>query len=45
MAKGQQRNNKEAKKPKKDGAPSKPISSEAVMPTRTTLVPDRSKKK
>jgi hypothetical protein len=45
MAKGEQRSNKESKKPKKDQAPSKPISSEAVMPTRVTVVPDRSKKK
>lgn len=45
MAKGQQRANKEAKKPKKDSAPSKPVSPGAVMPTRTTVVPDRSKKK
>lgn len=45
MPKGQQRNNKEAKKPKKDSTPSKPISPGAVMPTVTTVVPDRSKKK
>ncbi len=44
MPKGQ-RSGKEAKKPKKDQTPSKPISSDAVMPTRVTLVPDRSKKK
>lgn len=45
MAKGQQRSNKEAKKPSKKEAPAKPLSSEAVMPTITTVVPDRSKKK
>ena len=45
MAKGQQKSNKEGKKPKKDGAPPKPISPGAVMPTVTTVVPDRSKKK
>ncbi len=43
MPKGQ-RSTKEAKKPKKD-APSKPVSSEPVMPTKVTVVPDRSKKK
>ncbi|MGE5451278.1 MAG: hypothetical protein ACM3VZ_05460 [Acidobacteriota bacterium] len=41
--KGQQKT-KEAKKPKKD-APSKPVSANPVMPTRVTVVPDRSKKK
>lgn len=45
MAKGQQRTNKEAKKPSKNQAPPKPISPGAVMPTITTVVPDRSKKK
>ena len=45
MAKSQQRSSKEAKKPKKDSAPAKPISPGAVMPTITTVVPDRSKKK
>nr|WP_295085047.1 hypothetical protein [uncultured Roseateles sp.] len=44
MAKGQQKSNKEAKKPKKDTSPPKPISGGAVMPTITTVVPDRSKK-
>ncbi|ACB36516.1 hypothetical protein Lcho_4265 [Leptothrix cholodnii SP-6] len=43
MPKGQ-RSTKEAKKPKKD-QPSKPVSSEPVMPTKVTVVPDRSKKK
>lgn len=45
MAKGQQRSNKEAKKPKKDSAPARPISADAVVPTRVTVVPDRSKRK
>ena len=45
MAKGEQRSNKESKKPKKDSSPSKPISAGAVSPTITTVVPDRSKKK
>jgi hypothetical protein len=45
MAKGEQRSNKETKKPKKDQSPSKPMSPGAVMPTVTTVVPDRSKKK
>jgi hypothetical protein len=43
MPKGQ-RSSKEVKKPKKD-QPSKPVSPGAVMPTRTTVVPERSKKK
>ena len=45
MAKGEQRSNKETKKPKKDTSPAKPISPGAVTPTRVTVVPDRSKKK
>jgi hypothetical protein len=45
MAKGQQRSTKEAKKPKADKSPPKPMSPGAVMPTITTVVPDRSKKK
>ncbi|HET6787521.1 MAG TPA: hypothetical protein VFW84_04510 [Aquabacterium sp.] len=45
MAKGQQRSNKEAKKPSKNQPPAKPISAQAVMPTVVTVVPDRSKKK
>jgi hypothetical protein len=45
MPKGQQRTNKEAKKPKKDSSPSKPLSPGAVMPTIVTVVPERSKKK
>jgi hypothetical protein len=44
MPKGQ-RNSKEVKKPKKDGAPSKPMSPDAVSPTKVTVVPERSKKK
>ena len=44
MPKGQ-RSTKEAKKPKADKSPPKPISPGAVMPTITTVVPDRSKKK
>ena len=45
MPKGQQRSNKETKKPKQDKAPPKPISPFAVTPTIKTVVPDRSKKK
>lgn len=44
MPKGQ-RNSKEAKKSKKDQSPSKPVSAGAVMPTKVTVVPERSKKK
>ncbi|HEX5354857.1 MAG TPA: hypothetical protein VFW93_01470 [Aquabacterium sp.] len=44
MPKGQ-RNGKEVKKPKKDTSPSKPISAGVVMPTKVTVVPERSKKK
>jgi hypothetical protein len=42
--KGQQKD-KQVKKPKKDTSPPKPMSPGAVMPTITTVVPDRSKKK
>jgi Flp pilus assembly protein TadG len=46
MAKGQQRSNKEAKKPKKDAASSsKPVSPTTVMPTITTTIIERGKKK
>jgi hypothetical protein len=45
MAKGQQRSNKEVKKPKVDKSPAKPISAQAVKPVITTVVPDRHKKK
>ena len=44
MSKGQ-RGNKEAKKPKKAQSPANPLSPAAVMPTVTTVVPDRLKKK
>jgi hypothetical protein len=42
MSKGQ-RGNKEAKKPKK--SPNKPLSPDAVMPTISTAVPDRLKRR
>jgi hypothetical protein len=45
MAKSQQRSNKEAKKPKKDGSSAKPLSSGAVSAPITTVVPERGKKK
>ncbi|MEO7939815.1 MAG: hypothetical protein ABIR55_14410 [Burkholderiaceae bacterium] len=45
MPKGQQRTNKESKKPKKDTAPPKPVSADAVRPTITTVVPVRGKVK
>ena len=45
MAKGQQRSSKEAKKPKKDTSPPKPVMPVAVGAAITTVVPDRSKKK
>lgn len=45
MPKGQQRSNKEAKKPKKDASPPKPVSADAVRPTITTVVPARGKLK
>ena len=46
MAKGQQRSNKEAKKPRKDtSAPPKPLSGEPVRPTVTTSVIPRGKEK
>jgi hypothetical protein len=48
MAKGQQKTNKEAKKPKKDTSPPKPASSsnsEPVRPTVTTYVAPRGKMK
>ena len=43
MAKSQQRSTKEAKKPKKDTSPPKPIA--PIVATPVTVVPDRSKKK
>lgn len=45
MAKGQQRSGREAKKPKQDKSPAKPVSPGAVMPTVTTVVPVRGKLK
>jgi hypothetical protein len=45
MAKGEQKTNKETKKPKKDTSPPKPISTDAVRPTITTVVPVRGKLK
>lgn len=43
MAKGQQKSNKEAKKPKKDSSPPKPLSGEPVRATITTTVIPRGK--
>jgi hypothetical protein len=45
MPKGQQRTNKETKKQRKDTAPPKPVSPDAVRPTITTVVPVRGKVK
>ena len=45
MAKGQQKSNKEGKKPKKDKSPPKPVSADAVRPTVTTTVMPRGKLK
>jgi len=45
MAKSQQNSNKMVKKPKKDTAPPKPVSGDAVRPTITTVVPVRGKLK
>jgi hypothetical protein len=45
MAKGDQKSNKMAKKPKKDSAPPKPVSPDAVRPTVTTVVAVRGKLK
>ncbi|WP_449369908.1 hypothetical protein [Thiomonas sp.] len=45
MPKGQQRTNREVKKPKADKSPAKPISADAVRPEIVTFVPDRHKKK
>ena len=44
MATGQQRSNKEVKKPKKDTSGPKPISQSEVMPTKVTIIPERGKK-
>jgi len=47
MSKGQQKSNKEAKKPKKDNSAPKPLSAqgEPVRPTMTTYVAPRGKLK
>ena len=45
MAQGPQKTHKESKKPKKDTAPPKPVSPDAVRPTITTVVPIRGKLK
>lgn len=45
MPKGLKRSNKEPEKPKTDQALARPLSPDAVMPTRVTVVPDRHKKK
>lgn len=39
MAKGDQRSNKLTKKPKKDTAPPKEVSSDRPMPPTTTVLP------
>jgi len=39
MAKGEQRSNKMAKKPKKDGEPGKPASSDRPTPPMTAVLP------
>ena len=44
MPKGQQRSNKEVKKPKKDSSPPKPISTSSLTPTRVTIIPELGKK-
>jgi hypothetical protein len=45
MAKGQQKTNKEAKKPKKDTSAPKPITGEPIRATITTAVIPRGKEK
>ena len=45
MAKGQQNNSKKVKKPKKDTAPPKAVSPDAVRPTINTVVAVRGKLK
>lgn len=45
MAKGQQKSNKEGKKPKKDTSPPKPLSLDPVRATVTTTVMPRGKLK
>jgi hypothetical protein len=44
MPKGQQRSNREVRKPKKDSSPPKPISTSAITPTKVTVIPERGKK-
>jgi hypothetical protein len=45
MAKGQQKSNKEGKKPKKDTSPPKVLTGEPVRATITTAVMPRGKEK
>lgn len=45
MPKGQQRSNKEPKKPKKDAGPPKPVSPGGLAAPITTIIPERGKKK
>ena len=45
MAKGVQKSNKEAKKPKKDLSAPRPVSTEPVRPTITTVVAAKGKLK
>lgn len=45
MPKGQQRSNKESKKPKKDTSPPKPVSPDAVRPVVTTTILPKGKAK
>ncbi|MEO7128321.1 MAG: hypothetical protein ABI040_05570 [Rhodoferax sp.] len=45
MPKGEQKSNKQVKKPKKDLSPPKPVSPDAVRPTITTVIPVRGKLK
>ena len=45
MAKGQQRSTKEQKKPKKTAVLAKPVTPIAVMPSITTAIIERGKKK
>lgn len=45
MPKGNQKSNKEAKKPKKDTAPPKLVPTDAPKPIVTTVVPVRGKLK
>jgi hypothetical protein len=45
MAKGQQKTNKEAKKPKKDTSPPKPISGDPVRATVVTAIMPKGKEK